>query len=133
MKWIPGTARNCLNQPNVWLTVFLTCLLCTLPVVAYRFLLIQLYPMITDKVRYKAQKEGLPTPSPYRPPPRRISTRRSSYAFSHSQGYGDLVTSRKFLRLKSRPSLFSQKDSPVVENQPQVYRTITEETEESQS
>ncbi|MEQ2217865.1 hypothetical protein XENOCAPTIV_024900, partial [Xenoophorus captivus] len=63
----------------------------------------------------------------------RVSTRRSSYAFSHSQGYGDLVTSRKFLRLKSRPSLFGQKDSPVVENQPQVYRTITEETEESQS
>ncbi|MEQ2173117.1 hypothetical protein GOODEAATRI_028534, partial [Goodea atripinnis] len=48
-------------------------------------------------------------------------------------GFGDLVTSRKFLRLKSRPSLFGQKDSPVVENQPQVYRTITEEAEESQS
>ncbi|XP_047227636.1 phospholipid-transporting ATPase ID-like [Girardinichthys multiradiatus] len=128
-----GTARNCLNQPNAWLTVFLTCLLCTLPVVAYRFFLMQFYPMITDKVRYKAQKEGMPTPSPYRPPPRRIRSRRSSYAFSHSQGFGDLVTSRKFLRLKMRPSLFGQKDSPVVENQPQVYRTITEEAEESQS
>ncbi|KAM4719177.1 phospholipid-transporting ATPase ID-like [Anableps anableps] len=122
-----GTARNSLSQPNVWLTLFLTCLLCVLPVVAYRFLLTQLRPTITDKVRYKAREEGQPAPAPYRPPPRRISTRRSSYAFSHSQGFGDLVTSRRFLRLKRRPSLFGRTDSPMVENQPQRYRTIPEE------
>uniref|UniRef100_M3ZWN1 Phospholipid-transporting ATPase n=1 Tax=Xiphophorus maculatus TaxID=8083 RepID=M3ZWN1_XIPMA len=131
-----GTARNSLNQPNVWLTMFLTCLLCILPTVAYRFLRMQLRPTITDKVgnqiqKHKAREEGQPAPAPYRPPPRRVSTRRSSYAFSHSQGYGDLVTSRKFLRLKRRPSLFGRKDSPLVENQPQRYRTITEETEDS--
>ncbi|XP_032426049.1 phospholipid-transporting ATPase ID-like [Xiphophorus hellerii] len=128
-----GSARNSLNQPNVWLTMFLTCLLCILPTVAYRFLRMQLRPTITDKVRHKAREEGQPAPAPYRPPQRRVSTRRSSYAFSHSQGYGDLVTSRKFLRLKRRPSLFGRKDSPLVENQPQRYRTITEETEESQT
>uniref|UniRef100_A0A3B5MAZ9 P-type ATPase C-terminal domain-containing protein n=1 Tax=Xiphophorus couchianus TaxID=32473 RepID=A0A3B5MAZ9_9TELE len=100
-----GSARNSLNQPNVWLTMFLTCLLCILPTVAYRFLHMLLHPTITDKVRHKAREEGQPAPAPYRPPPRRVSTRRSSYAFSHSQGYGDLVTSRKFLRLKRRPSL----------------------------
>uniref|UniRef100_A0A7N8XMC1 Phospholipid-transporting ATPase n=1 Tax=Mastacembelus armatus TaxID=205130 RepID=A0A7N8XMC1_9TELE len=100
-----GTARNTLNQPNVWLTMFLTTLLCSLPVVAFRFILIQLWPTINDKVRHKVQKEGLPAPAPRRPPARRISTRRSGYAFSHSQGYGDLVTSRRFLLkrpLKSR-------------------------------
>lgn len=47
----PGTARNSLNQPNVWLTIFLTSLLCILPVVAFRFILIQLRPTINDKVR----------------------------------------------------------------------------------
>lgn len=46
----PGTARNSLNQPNVWLTIFLTSLLCTLPVVAFRFIIIQLQPTINDKV-----------------------------------------------------------------------------------
>uniref|UniRef100_A0A8C9WEW8 Phospholipid-transporting ATPase n=1 Tax=Scleropages formosus TaxID=113540 RepID=A0A8C9WEW8_SCLFO len=46
-----GTARNSLNQPNVWLTILLTSILCVLPVVAYRFLLIQLCPTINDKVR----------------------------------------------------------------------------------
>uniref|UniRef100_A0A7N8YA49 Phospholipid-transporting ATPase n=1 Tax=Mastacembelus armatus TaxID=205130 RepID=A0A7N8YA49_9TELE len=45
-----GTARNTLNQPNVWLTMFLTTLLCSLPVVAFRFILIQLWPTINDKV-----------------------------------------------------------------------------------
>uniref|UniRef100_A0A665U7S7 P-type ATPase C-terminal domain-containing protein n=1 Tax=Echeneis naucrates TaxID=173247 RepID=A0A665U7S7_ECHNA len=77
-----GTARNSLNQPNVWLTIFLATLLCTLPVIH-----------MTQAVR----KETLPAPAPRRPPARRISTRRSGYAFSHSQGYGDLMTSRRFL------------------------------------
>uniref|UniRef100_A0A8C7SMD5 Phospholipid-transporting ATPase n=1 Tax=Oncorhynchus mykiss TaxID=8022 RepID=A0A8C7SMD5_ONCMY len=45
-----GTARNSLNQPNVWLTILLTSILCVLPVVAYRFLLIQLRPTINDKL-----------------------------------------------------------------------------------
>ncbi|XP_036973703.1 phospholipid-transporting ATPase ID [Acanthopagrus latus] len=129
-----GTARNSLNQPNVWLTIFLTSLLCILPVVALRFIVILLRPTINDKVRYKMRKEALPASAP---PKRRmrISTRRSGYAFSHAQGYGDLVTSRKFLLrpLKSRPALVIQTDSPLAQNQPQHYRTIKEEPEGSQS
>uniref|UniRef100_A0A8D3E553 Phospholipid-transporting ATPase n=1 Tax=Scophthalmus maximus TaxID=52904 RepID=A0A8D3E553_SCOMX len=39
------------STPNVWLTIFLTSLLCILPVVAFRFILIQLRPTINDKVR----------------------------------------------------------------------------------
>ncbi|XP_075311343.1 phospholipid-transporting ATPase ID-like isoform X1 [Odontesthes bonariensis] len=131
-----GTDRNSLNQPNVWLTMFLTCLLCLLPVVASRFILIQIRPTINDKVRYKARNEALPAPAPRRSRPRRVSTRRSSYAFSHSRGYGDLVTSQRFLfkrPIRSRPALFIETDSPLAENQPQQYRTITEEPEESQS
>uniref|UniRef100_A0A3P8S2G8 Phospholipid-transporting ATPase n=1 Tax=Amphiprion percula TaxID=161767 RepID=A0A3P8S2G8_AMPPE len=129
-----GTARNSLNQPNVWLTIFLASLLCILPVVAFRFILIQLRPTINDKVRHKVRKEALPAPPPRRPPPRRISTRRSGYAFSHAQGYGDLVTSKRFLRpLKSRPALFIQKDSVLAQNEPQHYRTISEEPEGSMS
>ncbi|KAM9338399.1 phospholipid-transporting ATPase ID-like [Symphorus nematophorus] len=129
-----GTARNSLNQPNVWLTILLASLLCILPVVAFRFILIQLRPTINDKVRHKVRKEALPAPAPPKHV-RRISTRRSGYAFSHSQGYGELVTSRKFLLrlpLRSRPALFSQTDSPLAENLPQHYYTITEEPVESQ-
>uniref|UniRef100_A0A8C1JTQ3 Phospholipid-transporting ATPase n=1 Tax=Cyprinus carpio TaxID=7962 RepID=A0A8C1JTQ3_CYPCA len=87
-----GTARNCLNQPNVWLTVALTAILCVLPVAAYRFFYSQISPTINDKVQYR------PAPRPRRTRLTRRSTRRSGYAFSHAHGYGDLVTSGRFLR-----------------------------------
>ncbi|KAM7391144.1 hypothetical protein PAMP_021856 [Pampus punctatissimus] len=94
-----GTARNTLNQPNVWLTVFLTSFLCVLPVVTYRFLLVQLCPTINDKVMFKVrQAKATPPPLPRSARIRRTSSRRSGYAFSHAQGYGDLVTSGRFLR-----------------------------------
>ncbi|CAF89671.1 unnamed protein product, partial [Tetraodon nigroviridis] len=119
-----GTGRNSLNQPTVWLTVLLTTLLSVLPVVVFRFVSLLLRPTINDKVRYKMRNEPPPVPAPRRPPARRISTRRSSYAFSHSQGFGDLVMSRKFLRpLKLRPPLIMQSDSAVAQSQPQHYRT----------
>lgn len=88
-----------------------------------------------QQVRYKMHNEPPPTLAPRGPPARRISTRRSSYAFSHSQGYGKLVTSRKFLLrpLRPRPALFIHPDSAVAQSQPQYYRTITEEPEGSQS
>uniref|UniRef100_A0A8C2GC90 Phospholipid-transporting ATPase n=1 Tax=Cyprinus carpio TaxID=7962 RepID=A0A8C2GC90_CYPCA len=123
-----GTARNSLNQPNVWLTIFLTTILCILPVVAKRFLFIQLKPTINDKVR---QAKAVPPPLPRKFPRRRISTRRSGYAFSHARGYGDLVTSGRFLRIpvKSRPALFPHTDTPVADSTPQTYRTIFEEAQ----
>ncbi|XP_069369713.1 phospholipid-transporting ATPase ID [Paralichthys olivaceus] len=129
-----GTARNSLNQPNVWLTIFLSTLLCILPVVAVRFILIQLRPTINDKMRHKVRKEALPALAT-RLKPRIISTRRSGYAFSHSQGYGDLMTSRRFLLKrppKGRTVLFTTTDSPLAQNQPQHYRNITEVQEEAQ-
>uniref|UniRef100_A0A665USL6 Phospholipid-transporting ATPase n=1 Tax=Echeneis naucrates TaxID=173247 RepID=A0A665USL6_ECHNA len=102
-----GTARNSLNQPNVWLTILLTSALCVLPVVTYRFLLIQLCPTINDKVR---RAKPAPSPPTRRVRMRRTSSRRSGYAFSHAQGYGDLVTSGRFLRRSAlaRPSGFTQ-------------------------
>uniref|UniRef100_UPI003AAD7995 phospholipid-transporting ATPase ID-like isoform X1 n=2 Tax=Centroberyx gerrardi TaxID=166262 RepID=UPI003AAD7995 len=98
-----GTGRNSLNQPNVWLTILLTSILCVLPVVTYRFLLIQLRPTINDKVMFKVRRAKVtPPPPPRRTRIRRTSSRRSGYAFSHAQGYGDLVTSGRYLR---RPAL----------------------------
>uniref|UniRef100_A0A3Q2TU48 Phospholipid-transporting ATPase n=1 Tax=Fundulus heteroclitus TaxID=8078 RepID=A0A3Q2TU48_FUNHE len=109
-----GTARNSLNQPNVWLTIVLTSILCVLPVVTYRFLLIQLCPTINDKVQHA--RSPTPPPPPRRARIRRTSSRRSGYAFSHAQGYGDLVTSGRFLR---RPAVSWSSGFP------QVGRTTT--------
>ncbi|XP_068165950.1 phospholipid-transporting ATPase ID-like isoform X2 [Antennarius striatus] len=94
-----GIGRNSLQQPNVWLTILLTSILCVLPVVTYRFLLMQLCPTINDKVMFKVrQAKATPPPPTQRARIRRTSSRRSGYAFSHAQGYGDLVTSGRFLR-----------------------------------
>ncbi|KAJ8287108.1 hypothetical protein GJAV_G00047750 [Gymnothorax javanicus] len=131
-----GTARNTLNQPNVWLTVLLTSMLCVLPVVAYRFLLIQLRPTINDKVRHKVReaKSVLP-PTPRRPRMRRTSTRRSGYAFSHAQGYGDLVTSGRYLRRTAlnRGAVFSPSGRQPMEllqeeSSLRSYRPVGEDT-----
>uniref|UniRef100_A0A3P8YR69 Phospholipid-transporting ATPase n=1 Tax=Esox lucius TaxID=8010 RepID=A0A3P8YR69_ESOLU len=117
-----GAARNSLNQPNMWLTILITSILCVVPVVAYRFL---------HKMRQ--EKAVLPA-APRRIQPRRISTRRSGYAFSHAQGYGDLVTSGRFLRRtpRSRGIVFSHTDSPLAQAKPQLYRTIVEGEEPPQ-
>lgn len=44
------------------------------------------------------QKKATPAPPPRHARIRRTSSRRSGYAFSHTQGYGDLVTSGRFHR-----------------------------------
>uniref|UniRef100_A0A3B4DFA1 Phospholipid-transporting ATPase n=1 Tax=Pygocentrus nattereri TaxID=42514 RepID=A0A3B4DFA1_PYGNA len=89
-----GTSRNTLDQFSVWLTVFLTAVLCVLPVLVHRLIFIQ----------FKVHQKKDQRPSPQRRTKiRRSSTRRSGYAFSHTQGYGDLVTSKRFLRRSAAP------------------------------
>uniref|UniRef100_A0A3Q2QBE4 Phospholipid-transporting ATPase n=1 Tax=Fundulus heteroclitus TaxID=8078 RepID=A0A3Q2QBE4_FUNHE len=90
-----GTVRNSLNQPNVWLTIFLASLLCVLPVVAVQG------PFCIDSVVTHLAKR-VPT---NQCKVLRVSTRRSGYAFSHSQGYGALVTSERFLFKRPLKSL----------------------------
>ncbi|XP_015261024.1 PREDICTED: phospholipid-transporting ATPase ID-like, partial [Gekko japonicus] len=97
-----GTARNTLNQPNVWLAVFLCVTLCVLPVVGFRFVKTQLRPTVSDKVlsRVRELEKRPPVPLPKRRLRRSIS-RRSGYAFSHQHGFGALITSGRNMRPKS--------------------------------
>ncbi|XP_073536484.1 phospholipid-transporting ATPase ID-like [Phyllobates terribilis] len=96
-----GTARNSLNQPSIWLAIFLTVVLCVLPVAAYRFLRSQLKPTFSDRIQKKIREaKKRPAPPPRKAQIRRTSSRRSGYAFSHTQGYGDLITSGKTFRSK---------------------------------
>ncbi|XP_060092630.1 phospholipid-transporting ATPase ID-like [Heteronotia binoei] len=97
-----GTARNTLNQPNVWLGIFLCVTLCVLPVVGFRFVKMQLRPTVSDKVLSKVRElqKRPPVPLPKRQLQRSIS-RRSGYAFSHQHGFGALITSGRNMRPKS--------------------------------
>lgn len=47
--FVAGTARNTLSQKSVWLVILLTTVVCTMPVVAMRFLKTDLHPTQTDK------------------------------------------------------------------------------------
>uniref|UniRef100_W5N6C3 Phospholipid-transporting ATPase n=1 Tax=Lepisosteus oculatus TaxID=7918 RepID=W5N6C3_LEPOC len=100
-----GTARNSLSQKSVWLVILLTTVVCVMPVVAIRFLRVDLYPTLTDKVRYLQQASRRQRPREHNlKRVRRTSSRRSAYAFSHQEGYGELITSGKNMKV---PNPFS--------------------------
>ncbi|KAK1329132.1 hypothetical protein QTO34_011311 [Cnephaeus nilssonii] len=142
-----GNAQNTLAQPAVWLTIALTTVVCILPVVAFRFLKLNLRPDLSDTVRSRRLKAPrartlaaaalgsvppvlevvvpmLPCPGalgPFSGVVRytqlvrkkqkaqhrcmrrvgRTGSRRSGYAFSHQEGFGELIMSGKNMRLSS--------------------------------
>lgn len=103
-----GTARNCLSEKSVWLVILLTTVVCVVPGLVVRFLRVDLAPTLTDKVRRLQQsrkKQGPQEQSLRRV--RRTSSRRSAYAFSHQQGYGELITSGKNMRMSIASSVCS--------------------------
>ncbi|XP_042157848.1 probable phospholipid-transporting ATPase IM [Oncorhynchus tshawytscha] len=108
-----GTARNCLTQKSVWLVIMLTTVACVMPGLAVRFLKTDLYPTLTDKVRslQQASRKLGPKEQNLRRV-RRTSSRRSAYAFSHQQGYGELITSGKNMKVTPNTAAPSPSLSP---------------------
>uniref|UniRef100_A0A8C2EWZ2 Phospholipid-transporting ATPase n=1 Tax=Cyprinus carpio TaxID=7962 RepID=A0A8C2EWZ2_CYPCA len=93
-----GDAHNTLGQPVVWLTIALATVISIAPVLAFRFLKLDLKPQLSDTVRNTQlvlQKK--------RKPGGRVGrgSRRSGYAFAHQEGFGELITSGKNMRLSS--------------------------------
>uniref|UniRef100_A0A8C5FUS8 Phospholipid-transporting ATPase n=1 Tax=Gadus morhua TaxID=8049 RepID=A0A8C5FUS8_GADMO len=84
-----GTASNALRQPYLWLTIILTVGISLLPVICIQFL----SKTIWKKYEMEAEEEK-------RPPTfqRGGRSRRSGYAFSHSRGYADLISSGRSIR-----------------------------------
>uniref|UniRef100_A0A674EGY7 Phospholipid-transporting ATPase n=1 Tax=Salmo trutta TaxID=8032 RepID=A0A674EGY7_SALTR len=101
-----GSAQSTLVQPLVWLTIVLTTVICIVPVLAFRFLKLDLKPQLSDTVRYTQ----LVRQKTRKPAGRcmgggrlgaRGGSRRSGYAFAHQEGFGELITSGKNMRLSS--------------------------------
>nr|XP_057939909.1 phospholipid-transporting ATPase ID isoform X2 [Doryrhamphus excisus] len=105
-----GNAQSTLSQPAVWLTLALTTAICIVPVLALRFLRWVLKPQLSDTVRYVqlvVEKKRSPAGSSMAStwcnvgsiwkdrPSTRDGSRRSGYAFSHQEGFGELITSGK--------------------------------------
>ncbi|XP_030599115.1 phospholipid-transporting ATPase IC isoform X1 [Archocentrus centrarchus] len=98
-----GVAPNALRQPYLWLTIILTVGISLLPVICIQFLSKTVSPSVGDKVQRNRKKyemelkeeEAKKKPSPFQ---RGGRSRRSAYAFSHSQGYADLIASGRSIR-----------------------------------
>ncbi|XP_060708204.1 phospholipid-transporting ATPase IC [Hemiscyllium ocellatum] len=115
-----GAAPNALRQPYLWLTIILTVAVSLLPVVAVRFLIQVVNPTETDKIQMNRKKyeiELRPKRSRPRSFQRNASVRRSGYAFSHQQGYADLISSGRSIRKKG------------IHSEPGVSSSRTHETE----
>ncbi|XP_039988198.1 probable phospholipid-transporting ATPase IM [Xiphias gladius] len=108
-----GTARNSLPEKSVWLVILLTTVVCVVPGLAVSFLRVDLFPTLTDKVRHlqQSRKRQRPQEQNLRRV-RRTSSRRSAYAFSHQQGYGELITSGKNMRASTVSSARSPQRTP---------------------
>ncbi|XP_028831514.1 phospholipid-transporting ATPase ID isoform X2 [Denticeps clupeoides] len=113
-----GSAQNTLKQPVVWLTIALATVICIAPVLAFRFLKVELKPQLSDTVRYTQlvhQKKRKPGGCVSRGMGvdggemggvslgrlGRSGSHRSGYAFAHQEGFGELITSGKNMRLSS--------------------------------
>ncbi|XP_035529070.1 phospholipid-transporting ATPase ID [Morone saxatilis] len=111
-----GSAQSTLLQPVVWLTIALATAICIVPVLAFRFLKVDLKPQLSDTVRYTQlvrQKKRKPVGRSVGGAWRGVGSvtegrlgarggsRRSGYAFAHQEGFGELITSGKNMRLSS--------------------------------
>uniref|UniRef100_A0A8C5HBA8 Phospholipid-transporting ATPase n=1 Tax=Gouania willdenowi TaxID=441366 RepID=A0A8C5HBA8_GOUWI len=97
-----GAASNALRQPYLWLTIILTVGITLLPVICIQFLHKTIWPSVGDKVQRNRKKyereleeEAKKKPSAFQ---RGGRSRRSAYAFSHSRGYADLISTGRSIR-----------------------------------
>ncbi|XP_010617620.1 phospholipid-transporting ATPase FetA isoform X4 [Fukomys damarensis] len=98
-----GVARNSLNQPQLWLSIILSTVLCIIPAVGYIFLKPLFYPASVNKVFDRIHHcMKYPLPPPVQTRLKHASLRRSAYAFSHQQGFGALITSGKTMKIRPK-------------------------------
>uniref|UniRef100_A0AAV2IV86 Phospholipid-transporting ATPase n=1 Tax=Knipowitschia caucasica TaxID=637954 RepID=A0AAV2IV86_KNICA len=100
-----GAASNALRQPYLWLTIVLTVGMSLLPVICIQFLYKTIWPSVGDKVQRNKKKyeQELEREERERAPAfqRGRRSRRSAYAFSHSRGYADLISSGRSIRRRA--------------------------------
>ncbi|TNN78896.1 Phospholipid-transporting ATPase IC [Liparis tanakae] len=92
--------------PYLWLTIILTVGVSLLPIICIQFLHKSIWPSVGDKVQRNRKRYEMEMEEEERKKPtafqRGRRSRRSAYAFSHSRGYADLISSGRSIRL--RPS-----------------------------
>jgi hypothetical protein len=105
-----GSLSTVMADHTFWFVVLLTTVVLILPVVAWRFYKVDVIPTLTDRARLLQRNSrpkekgdsGLPRPFSGRRSRRSV---RSGYAFSHSEGFGRLITSGRIMKDATRGRL----------------------------
>lgn len=98
-----GSLSMAMQEANFWFTTVITVAICIMPVLAWRFYFVDVFPSLSDRVRLKqrmAQMRSRQSQDVLRTPSARRTRRsiRSGYAFAHQEGFGRLITSGKIMR-----------------------------------
>ena len=98
-----GSLTMAMSQANFWFTTVLSVIISIMPVLAWRFYFVDVFPTLTDRVRLKQrmlQMRSRQSQDVLRTPSARRARRsiRSGYAFAHQEGFGRLITSGKIMR-----------------------------------
>jgi len=98
-----GAAVNTFGNGGFWAALFVTCVVCIVPVVAFRWCQQKLYPTLSDLIRRGMWKEKRSRSSLLFLRKSRQSLRarpgshRSGYAFSQQSGFGEMIMSGQWL------------------------------------
>ncbi|XP_055909383.1 phospholipid-transporting ATPase ID isoform X2 [Eupeodes corollae] len=98
-----GSLTHAMKEATFWCTTVITVTVITMPVLAYKFYSVDLFPSLSDKIRYKQRAAQLKLRQGthiQRVTSSRRGRRslRSGYAFAHQEGFGRLITSGKIMR-----------------------------------
>ncbi|KAJ8933400.1 hypothetical protein NQ314_014040 [Rhamnusium bicolor] len=103
-----GSLTKAMSEADFWFTSVLVVIISIMPVLAWRFYFVDVFPTLSDRVRLKqrmAQVRSRQSQDVLRTPSARRARRsiRSGYAFAHQEGFGRLITSGKIMRKLPNP------------------------------
>eukprot|EP00731_Ephydatia_muelleri_P016102 Em0009g526a len=112
-----GVAYEVLKQPGFWFYVPLVCAIALFPVITYRTLLRDFFPTLVDELMLseKGKSSG-----PKGRLNKKSRQRRSGYAFSHQEGFGDFIESGRGFGLPQ--------DQVEAERKKRLSKVLTGET-----
>ena len=125
-----GIAVNLMATSDFWFTLILTVTILVIPVVAERFYVIDTRPTLNDKVRLK-QKVSTSRSRESALVLRRTSTmrrstrpsKRSGYAWAHTEGFGELITTGRNMKQTTKPGVNGGPISGATRHKPSPLAT----------
>ncbi len=105
-----GVAYEVLATATFWIYLPIAVIIALLPTIIFRVVLVDIDPHIVDDVRLQQKKEGrrlfkrlkLRRKPVYSEVTRRATVKRTGYAYSHTEGFGDMITTGRIFGMDER-------------------------------